>query len=195
MNRLLLVSLLLPALCFAQGELRNGELRNGNYGGETPAPSGDGSNGDTKVITSYSGGSDESDLNWWLGFKFQVGASDITVTTLGRAVYTGNSGTHTIKIFNETGTEITSASVNLSGATVGQYKYASCTPATLTAAAIYFCLSLESSGGDNWKNSADVTPTAAITVLDAGYSTDGVTMSTPGVGANKSHGPTTFQYH
>lgn len=59
---------------------------------------------------------------------------------------TGNTKTHTVAIYNSSGTVLTSASVSMAGGTVGQYVYASCTPFTLVIGTRYFIFSSEGTG-------------------------------------------------
>src|SRR5437016_95708 len=43
-----------------------------------------------------------NDFNGWLGMRFTVGPSPITITDLGRYCLSGNGGTHTLKLVNAT---------------------------------------------------------------------------------------------
>jgi len=43
-----------------------------------------------------------NDFNGWLGLRFTVGPSPITITDLGRFCISGNGGTHTLKLVNGT---------------------------------------------------------------------------------------------
>lgn len=104
-----------------------------------------------------------SDYTGELGMKFTVGASDMTVSELARWVVSGNSGTHTVRLADNTGATITSVSVNTSGQPVG-YCYVSITPVVLTAGTTYYLLSDELFSGDEWHEEGTVTETAAGTV-------------------------------
>src|SRR5205814_1729203 len=65
----------------------------------------------------------------------------------------GNSAAHTVKIVNSDGTDLAGASVSVatSGATPGQFAYASLSvPARLAPNRSYFVVSHEVNGGDIW---------------------------------------------
>jgi len=100
-----------------------------------------------------------SDFDGFLGFKFTVGDVPISVTHLGRYMHSGNQWTHSIKLVLSTGAttgnEMPSSSVfvSMSGATVGQYLYQTMSaPVTLSANTAYYCVSFESSSGDQWSD-------------------------------------------
>src|SRR5438093_342634 len=99
---------------------------------------------DPPIITAQTINVLRNNFDGSLGFKFTVGASNITVTGLGRWVVSGNSQTHVVRLFDVSGpTQLASASINTSGATAGAYKYGSITPITLTAAGVYAVLAEE----------------------------------------------------
>jgi hypothetical protein len=108
--------------------------------------------GALSAITSRSGGTLRNDFtaNPGLGMYFTVGASDITVTHLGRWIVAGNSGTHTISLINAGITTERSVSIDTSGKTPGEFYYEPITPNLLFSGASYYCLSSELSGGDQW---------------------------------------------
>ena len=101
------------------------------------------------------------------GCIFAAGGSNITVTALGRWVFSGNSLTHTVGIYGIGGAGDLRGSVSIatSGATVGAYKYvALSTPVTLLAGASYYLISTE--GTDTWSDgdmTATTTSVASIT--------------------------------
>jgi len=102
-------------------------------------------------VTSF--GTLRNNWNGWIGFQFQVGSAPITVTELGRWVVSGNSGNHTVQLFNSNGTPVSGASVtvNTAGQTAGQFAYSPLnTPLTLAPNTTYAVMSQEVSGGDQW---------------------------------------------
>jgi hypothetical protein len=109
-----------------------------------------------------------NDFSGWLGMKITVGAGPITVTSLGRMFYTGNNSTHSLKVvLASNGADVPGGgtSLNMSGGTAGQFKYALLSsPLTLAANTSYYVVSLETSGGDKWATSnTQVSPTTAAT--------------------------------
>jgi RHS repeat-associated protein len=109
-----------------------------------------------------------SSQNTWVGGKFTVGSSDITVAKLGRWKISGNSGTHTVKlVLASNGTDVTggSVSIDLSSGTNGAYKYVSLArPIVLTASTSYYLVSQEANPGDAvYSNDTTVTNNSGIT--------------------------------
>lgn len=134
-----------------------------------------------------------NDFTGYVGFRFTVGSSNITITDLGRWVLSGNSGSHTVRITDVSGTLIVSAIVNTSGASVG-FVYSSITPTVLSAGTDYFIQSLETSGADTWYDDAGptgaYTTTSDATLTNSSYSDPPVTNT-----ANRTYGPPNFKYH
>lgn len=90
----------------------------------------------------------------WVGGIVQIGEKDLSVTSLGRMIFKGNSGTHEIKLVDFlTNEDIPGgiATVDTSEGTEGQFLYAELAePVTLLAGRKYYILSNEVSGGDMW---------------------------------------------
>lgn len=93
-----------------------------------------------------------------VGFRFATDTNGMTVTHLGRWVFSGNSGTHTVRLLNATGV-VASVSINTSGASVG-WNYVSITPVALPGSTTYILSTEETSGGDQWGESAAITTTS-----------------------------------
>jgi len=98
--------------------------------------------------------------NWngWIGFYFQVGATPLVVTELGRWVVSGNTGSHTVQLFSSNGTPVSggSVTVNTSGQTPGEFAYSPLSsPLTLAANTTYAVMSQEVNGGDQWYDYAN----------------------------------------
>lgn len=125
--------------------------------------------GSTAFITSSPVTSLRSDFTGCVGFRFTVGASNITITDLARWVVSGNSGTHTVKIVDASGTVLASVSINTSGQPVG-FCYGSITPLVLTAGVTYTILSSETASADQWYEVGSVTPIGSdATVIGGSY--------------------------
>lgn len=143
-------------------------------------------------ILSDDGGAGNNNQNGLRGFKFQVGAANLTVTSLGMKAYsTFASGrtSVTVGLYDASCTLITSASVDTS-AFDDTYKFASITPQVLTAGSTYQVLF------DNSDSSDLPIACTATTTADAAVTSDvwnGCGNFIFGT-AVTSQGPN-FQYH
>lgn len=178
----LLLILLFPAFASAQSPMKKLVAKNASA---TPVVS------DPFITDDPVGATPQNNYGDYIGFGFTVGASDIVVTSIGRWVISGNSGTHTLKIVNGSNVTMATASLNTSGLSVG-YNYASCTPTTLTAGTTYYVFSLESNGGDQWYNYQNHTTTADGTIIGAYYIAGAITLA---AGGTFVYGPVNFKYH
>jgi hypothetical protein len=128
-------------------------------------------------VTAYAlnGPSLRNDFAGWVGMKLTIGASSVSVKSLGRICVPGNSATHTVKFVNATnGRDMTggSASLNMSGCATGQFVYSDlASPITLEAGASYYLVSQETAGGDRWYDLGDVATTSVAAVNQAVYGT------------------------
>jgi hypothetical protein len=149
-------------------------------------------NTDVPFVTGEVVGTLRNDYTGNLGIKITVGASNITVSQLGRWVKAGNNASHTLYIFDSTCTSLGSVIVNTSGASAGQFLYGTLSPnVPLSAGAVYYVQSSETSGGDQWYNDdTAITTTAAAT--DGGGAFSGCSMHT---GAPNAYIPVDFKYH
>ncbi len=97
-----------------------------------------------------------NDYSGWVGFKFTVGSSNLTIKALARYVESGSSEIHQLKIVDAlTGQDVTGTQVNLnlSGAAGGQYAYVSLPSAVvLSANTSYYLVSQERAAGDTWRD-------------------------------------------
>lgn len=146
----------------------------------------------TPFITTQTLGTLRNNFTGTVGHIIQVGPSDLTVDALGRWVVSGNSGTHSVTIYDIAGASVVAtASINTSGAGVGAYLYASITPVTLTAGKRYAIESAETNGGDQWYDSDTIVtqdPTAG-TVESAVFS-----HTSANGGYNQSYVPANFKF-
>jgi hypothetical protein len=127
-----------------------------------------------------------------------VGASSLTVSSLGRICVAGNSGTHTVEFVGaSTGMPVAggSAQVSMAGCTPGQFTYRALpTSIVLQANTAYFLASQEVAGGDQWYDSGVVSSTSDAAVSNAIYSSDGATWAAPSGTSNTSFVPPNFTY-
>jgi hypothetical protein len=151
----------------------------------------------TTFLTSVTLGTLRNDFNGWLGMKFTLGASPLTVKALGRVFFNGNTGTHTLKLVNAgTGADVPngSVSVSMAGGTAGQFKYVPlATAVTLAANSSYYLVSQETPGGDTWATSNTSLTTTAVAGCDGAIlsATGSWTFRTP---ANTTFVPVDFKY-
>jgi hypothetical protein len=152
---------------------------------------------DTAFITGVSAFSLRNNYGDYVGIKFTVGGTALTCTQLGRMFFTGNSGTHTVKLVlvsNSTDVSGGSVSIAMTGGTDHVFKYvALASPVTLSASTAYYLVSLESSGGDQWNDAEPVTSTSAATVNGVTF-WDGFVYQNAG-NAGDAFVPVSFLYH
>jgi hypothetical protein len=153
------------------------------------AAAGGGGGGDTAAVTGQSLGSLRNNFDGDVGFRFFVN-TPMTITQLGRWVVSGNSSTHIVHLKSDAGSDLTTASVNTSGATAGQFRYASCTPYVHGGGGYLRLESTEAVDDDQWYD-FDTTITTTADISDDGRSSNGVGDST----GNDTYGPVSFKYH
>ena len=123
--------------------------------------------------------------------------SSLTVKSLGRLFFSGNTRTHTLKLVNAaTGADVPngSVSVSMAGGTAGQFKYVPLpTAITLTDNRSYYLVSLEIPGGDTWATSETSLTTTAVASCNGPIlnGTGSWTLRTP---ANTTFGPVDLKY-
>jgi hypothetical protein len=132
----------------------------------------------------------------WVGMKFTVGTSPLTVTSLGRTFASGNSRSHIVKLVKASdGTDVSNGSVSISMAagTVGQVKYAPLASlVTLSANTSYYLVSQENYNGDQWYDcDSGVTTTSVAACNGFVYSWEPWNVYLyPG----RTYGPLDFKY-
>ena len=118
-------------------------------------------------VTSTSLVTLRNNFSGWVGMSVTIGAQPLMVSSVGRIVAPGNTGTHTVKIVTaNTGADLAggSASVSTASGTTGTFSYGSlAAPVTLAANTTYYVLSQETQGADQWYDSN----TSAQTTSDA----------------------------
>ncbi len=150
----------------------------------------------THFVTSANLGSQRNDFSGWVGMNITIGSSPVTVTALGRMFATGNTGSHTVKIVNANGQDVTgtSVSVPMSGGTANNFVYANLTaPVTLNANTVYYVVSQETLAGDTWANTSSIQTSTVASETLALWSPDGATYLTAG-SANQAFVPVDFEY-
>ena len=134
-----------------------------------PPPSG------TQFLTGQAFGSARNNYSGFVGMAFNVSGAPLAVNALGRMCLSGNTGSHTVKLVNSTGGDISGGAVSMSmaGCTPGQYQYATLANALNLPASgnPYYLVSQETSGGDQWYDVGAVTVGPAGSVAGPVYST------------------------
>lgn len=121
-------------------------------------------------ITSTTPSSLRTNFGGNVGFKFIVGSTAITVSSLGRFCVAGNAGTHTVKLVKVSdGTDAASVPVSMAGCTPGQFKYATISNLILQANSSYYLVSGETINGDQWYDYEPVTTTSAASLIGPTY--------------------------
>ena len=128
----------------------------------------------TALVTSFTPTRLRSDFSGWVGMQLRIGATDLTVSALGRWVVAGNSGTHTVKLVDAaSGADVPAGSVSVAtaGAAPAAFRHAELTaPVSLRAGATYHLVSLETAGGDAWYDyDTQVVTTGAATNAGVAY--------------------------
>jgi cellulose 1,4-beta-cellobiosidase len=148
-----------------------------NASGEGPNSTEASATTPTLFITGQTLGTLRSDVTGWLGGRFTVGASAISVKQLGRWVVSGNSQTHTLKLVNvSTGVDVPGGSVTVTtaGAPAGAFVYASlASPVTLTANTLYYIVSQETAAGDQWYGADSTVTNTTVATMNKAARFDG----------------------
>ena len=153
----------------------------------------------TSFVTSKTLGTLRNNFSGWVGMDLNVGSSGIVITSLGRIVATGNTGSHVVKIVDgTTGKDVPGATVtiNTSGGTVGAFKYVNLpTPVSLNANSPYIILSQETAGPEQWyDNDTVVQSTSDASITGSAYGTASPFSTVPG-SAGKMYVPLDFKYN
>lgn len=137
-------------------------------------------------ITTIGSAALRNDFDGWAGGIFEVGASPLTLTHLGRIFVTGNAASHDVGIFESDGDPLSIIAVNCASGVNDQFNYSAITPLVLSAATQYIIASLEVNAGDQWYNGAVQTTTAVAASINdrfrAGSGTTGAFNTTAAAG-------------
>ena len=149
----------------------------------------------TPFVTGFTATTVRNDFTGSVGMRLTVGSADISAVSLGRAVLSGNTGTHTVSLLDAAGAVLGSAPVDLSAGPVGGFAYGSlAAPVVLKAGAGYYVLSAETAGGDSWYDygTAPVS-SGAGQISGAAYAVVGG-LPVVGATAPQAYGPVNLQY-
>ncbi len=129
------------------------------------------------------------------GMNLRVGASALSVTSVGRACLAGNTQSHIVKFVNAaTNQDVPggSATVNMAGCTASQFAYAAlAAPITLAANTQYYLVSQETLGGDRWLDQGALSTKPDATVVSSVFSSGATFVINS---ANTSYVPPNFLF-
>ena len=129
------------------------------------------------LILGQNLGTVRNNFSGFLGMRFTVGSAAITVSSLGRFVVSGNSGSHVVKLVRASdGADVAGGSVTVGtgGATAGAYQYKALASAiTLPAGTSYYLVSQEVAGGDQWYDYCPVANNSGVTIVEPVYDAGG----------------------
>jgi beta-glucanase (GH16 family) len=151
--------------------LNTGVINTGSFAGGMVGMK---NSGGTAMITMQTAGTqanNRSEWQWygWIGTKFTVGSSPVTISQLGRMAISGNTQTHEVRLFNATtGDDVARTNVNLSGQSGMVYGNIVGGAVTLAANTSYYLLTDNYKDGDMFYNgNTAVTSTGGITINDS----------------------------
>jgi hypothetical protein len=130
-----------------------------------------------------------------VGMKITVGASPITVTSLGRMFFTGNSASHTVRLTDNAQTDLATASIPITGGVNNAWTYVAITPQTLSASTSYYIMSQEVNAGDQFADTAGVTPGSSDATIAGSVYADNFNVFQVAVTGNNCYVPVNFKYH
>ncbi|MBI3414041.1 MAG: proprotein convertase P-domain-containing protein, partial [Verrucomicrobia bacterium] len=153
--------------------------------------------GTTDFVTGTTPGTLRNDFSGFAGMKITVGISPVTVTDLGRYKFSGNTGTHLVKLVNvATGVDVAgvSALVNLGTGASGQFNYASlATPVMLPANTSYYLVAQETAGGDQLASFNTIVTATSVAAVNGSVNQSGTSWIFRAT-ANTTIGPVSFKY-
>lgn len=132
----------------------------------------------------------------WVGMAIQVGPNPLTITQLGRIVAPLNSQPHNIKIVAAANAaDLGSVAVSMPAAPIYDFAYESLSPPVkLNAFGLYYIVSEETNGGDQWYHrDTSVETTDVADVLSGVYNYGSPPYILEGV-AKQTYGPVDFRY-
>lgn len=139
-------------------------------------------------------GSARHDFTANLGYEFRPSAN-LTITAVGRMMFTGNTGSHTISVCDSTGALLQSASVNMSGGTLGTDVFTSITPVSLTSGVDYVILCSETLNGDDWGgDDVNLVTTADAVIGQSRYKVNFADALNTGTVGTRGYVPPNFKY-
>jgi Legume lectin domain len=132
----------------------------------------------TSTITNSS---TTTSVTAWYGSKISVGASPITVRSLGRLYLNGNSGNHILRLVRASDRVVVAeTSVAMTNWNHLQYKYSDLpSPVTLTANTVYYLASREQELGDQFSR-ATITTSGVARIVSGTRSYNGIKWGNTG---------------
>lgn len=162
------------------------------------AGGGGGGGGVTSFITSTFPRTLRNNFTGVVGMSFTVGNQALVVSQLGRFCIGGNTQTHTVKfVLTSTGIDVpgSAVSIPMTGCTDHTFVYGSITPITLSANTMYYEVTSETSGGDQFYDYTNTNVTTTNVATETGSIFGPPNYTAPGVNvANNSYGPIDFKY-
>lgn len=157
-----------------------------------PKPAAAGPSGNP-FITTPGIGSLRNNFEKWVGLYFAMEGAH-TITALGRYVHSGNSQTHTLKLTDNSCNTLGSVTVDCNGATAGQFLYAALSsPISVTNHTLYYLMSRETIGGDQWSDNTSQTFSADKYSADGSFGVDDTSCAGGGT-VDKCFVPVNFLY-
>jgi len=163
---------------------------------------GAGAANDTSFITTPGGSTLRNNYGDFVGFQLTTGAGPVTVSELGRRFVAGNTQTHVLKIVKASDkSTVASTVINMAAGSADALgmKYAPLAQdVTLDANTVYYVLSSETSGGDQWYDYAASTVSSAVGTINAAVyrqldSDNNAVFNTIG-STGSTYGPVNFRY-
>jgi len=135
----------------------------------------------THLVSSYTAGSERDNFNGQVGMVFTPTAN-LTVLQMGLRFATGDTGVHTINLYawaggNPIGSLLRSATVDLTGGTIGTFYYGDITPITLSSDTAYALVTpVANVDGQFWADEGPTTLNNAVNIY-AVFTLDSITFS------------------
>jgi hypothetical protein len=151
----------------------------------------------TSLVLSTTPGTLRNNFTGWVGLELTVGSSPLEVTSVGRIFVNGNTATHMVKLVNAaTGVDVPGGAALVSGGTAGTFTYALlASPVTLDANGVYYLLSQETAGSDQWyDNNTTVQTSSGAVVSGAAYFGGPYPYTVSPNSANRTYGPVDLRY-
>ena len=141
-------------------------------------------------------GTPRANLTGLAGMAIRVGASPLTIRTLGRIVDSGHAGTHVVSIVNPVSSQsIGSVLVDVAAGNVGEFVYSAlANPVTLPAGTNVFIVSQETAGVEFHDADTTTVQTTNVARVESGVFSDGSNPFTIVSTTGHTFGPVDFQY-
>lgn len=148
-------------------------------------------------ITGVTLGTPRPGQNGLYGMEIQIGPVDLTIQTLGRAFALGVTSQHEIKLIDgNTATELGHAFVDASTVPDGDFIYGGLkpSPVTVSAGKLYYIVSEEFTGGDQFYDQDTTVQTRPDAEVTRAIYSDSPGLYVPVGNAGHAYGPVSFQY-